>query len=240
MPARFVLFGRDHLAALVLTALCAVGLSLLARRHARGRAGAALRAALAIALLAATAATLWAWSREVPLTVWDVLPLHLCDFLILVAAYALVTCRQAAYELLYFWGCAGTLIALFSPDVHAGFPDWRFLSFFVLHGLVVVAAVVLTLGFGMRPRKGAPWRALAVTNVYAGAVALVNVAFDTNFLYLQRKPGAPTLLDWMGPWPVYILVADALAALLFWLLDRPFRSAQAPEPAEVARRGPGG
>src|SRR5688500_8756324 len=69
MPARFVLFGRDHLAALVLTALCAVGLSLLARRHARGRAGAALRAALAIALIAATAATLWAWSREVPLTV---------------------------------------------------------------------------------------------------------------------------------------------------------------------------
>ena len=72
------------------------------------------------------------------------------------------------------------------------------------------------------------------------AVALVNLAWGTNFLYLRRKPGAPTLLDWMGPWPVYILVADALAALLFWLLDRPFRSAQAPERAEVARRGPGG
>jgi hypothetical integral membrane protein (TIGR02206 family) len=240
VPPRFVLFGPDHLAALAVTALAAAGLSLLARRHARGRAGAALRAALAAALVAATAATLLAWSREFPLTVWDVLPLHLCDFLILVAAFALVTRHQAAYELLYFWGCAGTLIALFSPDVHAGFPSWRFLSFFVLHGLVVIAAVVLTLGFGMRPGKGAPWRALLVTNAYAAAVGLVNVAFDTNFLYLQRKPGAPTLLDWLGPWPVYILVADALAAVMFWLLYWPFRSAQARESAQVAPTGPGG
>jgi hypothetical integral membrane protein (TIGR02206 family) len=199
-----------------------------------------LRGALAAALAAATAATLHAWSREYPLTVWDVLPLHLCDFLILVAVFALLTRRQAAYELLYFWGGAGTLLALFSPDVHAGFPDWRFLSFFVLHGLVVVAAVVLTVGFGMRPRKGAPWRALALTNAYAAVVALVNVAYDTNFLYLRHKPGAPTLLDWMGPWPVYIVVADVLAAFLFWLLDRPFRAARAAATPEVARAGPGG
>jgi hypothetical integral membrane protein (TIGR02206 family) len=237
--SHFVVFGRDHVYALATTAVLAAALSLLARR-AQGRAGALLRAVLAAALLTATAATLYAWSREFPLTVWDVLPLHLCDFLILVAAFALATRHQAAYELLYFWGCAGTLLALFSPDVHTGFPDWRFLSFFVLHGLVVIAAVVLTVGFRMRPRPGAPWRALAVTNVYAAAVGLINVAFDTNFLYLRHKPGAPTLLDWMGPWPVYILVADALAAVLFWLLYWPFRRLLAAPGAEVAPAGPGG
>jgi hypothetical integral membrane protein (TIGR02206 family) len=101
-----------------------------------------------------------------------------------------------------------------------------------------VAAVVLTVGFGMRPREGAPWRALLLTNAYAGGFALVNVAFGTNFLYLRHKPGAPTLLDWMGPWPVYILVADVLAAALFWLLDWPFRAARAARAARVARAGP--
>ena len=240
MPARFVLFGPDHVAALTVTAMAAAALSLLARRHARGPLGLAVRAALAAALLAATAATLVAWSRDFPLTVWDVLPLHLCDFLILVAAFALLTRRQAAYELLYFWGCAGTLLALFSPDVRTGFPDWRFLSFFVLHGLVVIAAVVLTAGFGMRPRPGAPWRALLITNAYAALVGLVNWAFHTNFLYLRHKPGARTLLDWMGPWPVYILVADLLAAALFWLLYWPFRPAQVAASPGVARPGPAG
>jgi hypothetical integral membrane protein (TIGR02206 family) len=240
VASQFVLFGPDHLAALAATVTVAAGLSLVARRHAEGALGAGLRIALAVALLAATAATLVAWSRDFPLTVWDVLPLHLCDFLILVAAFALVTRRQAAYELLYFWGCAGTLLALFSPDVRTGFPDWRFLSFFALHGLVVIAAVVLTVGFGMRPRPGAPWRALLVTNAYAAVVAVVNATFGTNFLYLRHKPGARTLLDWMGPWPLYILVADVLAAGLFWLLYWPFRSGQVAARPEVAPPRPGG
>jgi hypothetical integral membrane protein (TIGR02206 family) len=239
LPPRFVLFGPDHLGALAVTVVLAAALSLIARR-ARGAAGPALRLALAAALLAATAATLVAWSRDFPLTVWDLLPLHLCDFLILVAAFALLTRAQPAYELLYFWGCAGTLLALVSPDVRTGFPDWRFLSFFVLHGLVVVAAVVLTAGFGMRPRPGAPWRGLLVTNAYAALVGLVNWAFHTNFLYLCHKPGARTLLDWMGPWPVYILVADLLAAALFWLLYWPFRRARVPAAPRLARSGRGG
>lgn len=235
-----MLFGTDHLAALAVTALAAAGLSLLVRRRTGAAVSWGVRAALAASLLAATAATLAAWSRDFPLTVWDVLPLHLCDFLILVATFALLTRAQPAYELLYFWGCAGTLLALVSPDVRTGFPDWRFLSFFVLHGLVVVAAVVLTVGFGMRPRPGAPWRALLVTNAYAAAVGVVNWAFGTNFLYLCHKPGARTLLDWMGPWPLYILVADLLAAALFWLLYWPFRPAQVPAGPRLARSGRGG
>jgi hypothetical integral membrane protein (TIGR02206 family) len=226
-PSPFVLFGRDHVLALAATVAAAAALSLLARRVRDRRAGFVLRTMLAAALLGATAATLLAWSRERALDVFDVLPLHLCDFLILVAASALLTRAQAAYELLYFWGCAGTLIALVSPDVHTGFPDWRFVSFFVLHGLVVVAAVVLTAGFGLRPQAGAPWRALALTNAYALAVGLFNWAFGTNYLYLRHKPSAPTLLDAMGPWPVYIVAAELLAALLFWLLDMPFRRARA-------------
>jgi hypothetical integral membrane protein (TIGR02206 family) len=232
MPGPFVLFGVPHLCALALTAALAVGLSFLARRHPRSRA--ALRGALAAALVFATAATLFFWSREHPLTVWDFLPLHLCDFLILVAVFALLARSLAACELLYFWAGAGTLLALFSPDLHASFPDWRFLSFFVLHGLVVVCAAVLTWGHGLRPRAGANWRVFALTNLYALGVGVVNFAFGTNFLYLRHPPNAPTLLDWMGPWPVYLLVADVLAALLFWLLQRPFPSAQVAGAAEVA------
>ena len=194
-----------------------------------------MRASLAASLAGATAATLASWSRASPLTVWDLLPLHLCDFLILVAVFALLTRRQTPYELLYFWGGAGTLLALVSPDVHAGFPDRRFLSFFALHGLVVVSAVVLTWGFGMRPRPGAHRLALAILNVYALAVGVVDAATGANFLYLRRKPHGPTLLDWMGPWPVYILVVDLLAAGLFWLMHWPLRSAQASKSPEVAR-----
>jgi hypothetical integral membrane protein (TIGR02206 family) len=229
----FVLFGADHLGALLVTGLTAFTLALLVRRNPRGAAGLSVRLGLALALFAAMAATLVRWSRDVPLTVWDVLPLHLCDLLLLVAIAALLTLHPVVCELLYFWGCAGTLLGILTPDVRVGFPDWRFLSFFGLHGLVVVAAVTVVAGFGRKPRPGAALRVFLLTNVYAAFVAAVNAAFDQNYLYLCRKPGASTLLDAMGPWPVYILVADLLALALFWLLGLPFRAARLRAPTAL-------
>jgi uncharacterized membrane protein YwaF len=43
----------------------------------------------------------------------------------------------------------------------------------------------------------------------------------------------------MGPWPVYIVVADVLAAALFWLLYWPYHAAETVAP-EVAPPGGGG
>lgn len=228
MPRPFVLFGLDHVAALTLIASEAAGLCLVVRRRPQGRLARAVRLGLCSLLIGGTAATLVRWAEDAPLSVWDILPLHLCDALILVAALALLTRRQILYELLYFCGCGGTLLALLTPDVQVAFPDWRFVSYFLLHGLVVVSALTLTLGFRMQPRQ--PWRAFLILNAYAAAAAVVNAAFGTNYLFLRRKPGAPTPLDWFGPWPVYILAAEVLGLALFLVLDLPFRRQRAARP----------
>ena len=99
-----------------------------------------------------------------------------------------------------------------------------FRSFFALHGLVVASAAVLVFGLGCRPRPGAAWRVFLVTNAYAAVVGLVDLALDANYLFLCHKPAGATLLDWLGPWPVYLLAADALALVLFLALDVPFRA----------------
>lgn len=231
----FVLFGPDHLGALALIALASVGLVRLVRRDPEGPAGTAVRIGLIVLLLGTTAATLARWAGEGQLRWLDLLPLHLCDFLIFVAVFALASQAALACELLYFWAGAGTTLALLGPDVYAGFPDPDFLSFFGLHGLVVASAAVLVFGFGCRPRPGAPWRAFLITNAYAAVVGIVDVALDANFLFLRGKPTAPTLLDWLGPWPAYLATAEALAAAAFLALDLPFRAGR-----ELARPGRAG
>jgi hypothetical integral membrane protein (TIGR02206 family) len=219
----FVMFGPAHLAALVVMTAAAAGLPLAVRRWPG--LGPFVRVTMVSMLVGFTAGYLLALSREGPLSVWDVVPLHLCDFLVPVAAFALITLHPTACEVLYFWGGTGTLLATLTPDLAHGWPDWRFVVYFGLHGTVVAAAALAAFGLGRPPRPGAVRRVFLLTNAYAAVVGLVDAIWGMNFLYLREKPWAPTLLDGMGPWPVYILVVDLLALMLFLLLAAPFHPA---------------
>jgi len=219
----FTLFGPGHLGALGATAALVLVLVRLVRAHPGGRVPDAVRYGLAGSITAAIGfevgmAIRGGWARPEYLC-----PLHLCDMAMFLAIYALLTRQRWAAELLYFWAGAGTTLAMLTPDLQFGFPHWVFFVFFGLHGLVVVSALTLTLGFGLAPTAGGPWRALLATLAYAGVVGLVNVAWGTNFMFLRHKPESATLLDHMGPWPVYIFVGAIVALLAFQLLALPFR-----------------
>lgn len=152
----------------------------------------------------------------------DFLPLHLCDFAIFLAAFALLTRRVGAVELVWFWALTWVLVAVVTPAADGSFPDWRWILYFAMHGGVIAAALVLVAGSGIRPRTGAAWRAFGWTAAYAALVGAVDLATGANFLWLRAKPVQPTLLDWLGPWPVYLIVAGALGLAGFLLLGLPF------------------
>lgn len=70
----------------------------------------------------------------------------------------------------------------------------------------------------MRPRPEAVWRVYVLTAAFAALAAVGILLTGGNYMFLRRKPAHGSLLDLMGPWPVYILVAAALGLVIFLAL----------------------
>ncbi len=220
MRTDFVLFGPAHLLLLTAIPAAAAGAAWLARRKVVG----ASRMAAVLGAALATNELIWyayRWRTEgnrFP----EGLPLQLCDLALWMAVAALLTRRPWCYEVAYYVGIGGSGMAVLTPDLWA--PCWSYPTayFFLAHGGVIVAALFLTWSGILRPRRGSVWRALAVINVFAAAVGLFNAVFGSNYMYLCRKPAAASALDFLGPWPVYLLGGEVLALVLFTLLWLPF------------------
>ena len=155
------------------------------------------------------------------------LPLQLCDVAIFVAAAALWTRNQLLVEITYFWGIAGTLQALLTPDLPQHFPTYPYWQYYIAHGGVVAAALLLVVGMRLHPRRWAVARVAALTVAYAAFVFVVDLITLSDYMYLRAKPASATVLDVLGPWPVYILSASLIAVALFAILDAPFRITRA-------------
>jgi hypothetical integral membrane protein (TIGR02206 family) len=218
----FATFGPAHGAMLVAVPCVAAALAAWARR--RPALSRPIRRVLAV-LITANALLWYAW-------VWQHgwvdpphgLPLDLCDVVLWLTVYALVTLRPWALDAVYYLALAGSGMALVTPDVaDPALPAFAIAEFFLAHGSVVAAALFLVFSGALRPRRGSWWRVLLWVNGYAAVVALVNARFGTNYMYLCEKPAAGSLLDLLGPWPWYLVGGEVVALVLFVALYLPFR-----------------
>lgn len=213
-------FSDEHLSALVIGGLVVAGFLAAGKRGGRSRR-------LSTALLAFVNLMVFplnqaAWmSLGKPLSLDNILPLHLCDIAAMTAGFALLTKRPVLCALTYFWGLAATLQALITPALGLGFPSWPFVSFFVHHFAIVAAALYLPIVDGWRPQQplwSDPLRVYGWSLVYLAFALGINTLLGTNFGFASRPPANPSLIDHLGPWPWYLLSLQAIALTLFLIL----------------------
>jgi hypothetical integral membrane protein (TIGR02206 family) len=257
----FVPLSAAHWAVLVAIGGAAVVLSWLLRRTAGKRHARVWRRAICwtLALVLAGGFLVAELQRvlEGSWTLQESLPLHLCDIAIFVTAAALIAAGlarpggglgQRCYELSWVWAIGGTSQAVLTPDLAVTFPHAECVRYFLLHGTIIVSALVLTFGLRMRPQPGTPVRVWVATFSLAVVVLLVDWATGANYMYLCGPPKHPSLIDCFGKWPWSLLTLAVAATLLivltyapFWVSDRLRRrtarqEARPPDPGPPAAR----
>lgn len=220
----FVMFSIEHFLAIAVLLICLMATYIFKGRLLNdSRKSILFERSFAILLLSMEIAYhLVLLNRNV----WSVsasLPLHLCSLSLFFSIYLLWTGSSRLNDFVFFAGLGGALQAVLTPSVVENFPDFRFIHFFFIHSGIILTAFYLYMIKGYRPTFKGIIRTFVILNILFPIITAVNFLVEGNYMFLREKPASGSLLDFLGPYPWYILSLEAVAFLMFtalWLIFR--------------------
>ncbi len=218
----FELFGTAHLAFIAFVVFCLV--VLLPRL--RGKDERYLRrfriTYTVIMVVNELAWHIWkAWIGE--WSVQTMLPLHMCSVFVILNSIMLLTRNYRIYEFSYFLGIGGAMQAVLTPDAGIyGLPHFRAWQTLIAHSMIMSAAIYMTVVEGYRPTWRSLGRVFLWANVYMLVITGVNLLIGSNYMYTLRKPDTASLIDVLGPWPLYLISLELVALVVCVILYIPF------------------
>ncbi|MFY4774220.1 TIGR02206 family membrane protein [Metabacillus sp. RGM 3146] len=151
------------------------------------------------------------------------LPFQLSDLTVFLAAFMLFSKNRGLFSFLYFAGIGSSIQAMITPDLGLySFPHYRYFEFYLSHGGVVLSCLFMIFTEKYRPSLFSLWMTIILINLYGVVMFLINRKLQANFLYIMEKPSNASLLNYLGPWPWYIISLEAVMIVSFFILYLPF------------------
>ena len=148
-------------------------------------------------------------------TIIEDLPLSTCNLFCILAPWLFWRPNYKPFVVVYFLVMAGTLQAVITPDLYRGFPSYGFFKYWITHVGLVLLVIHYLVCFELYPTAKSMLLAFGWLNIYVIALLPINYLLGANYFYLMAKPINPSVLDYFGPWPIYILVAELLVMGFF-------------------------
>ena len=157
------------------------------------------------------------------------LPLHLCNLASLFIAIFFISKIRFFFNLAFFWGISGVLMALTQPDYPYDFPHLHFILFNFNHALLL-----FSIFFAFITLKNIPdFKSYQDTIFYSIPIVLVVFSINllinflskntvANYMYLIEFPLGENLTRFMPDPPFHVLIFIPIALLLFSITYLPF------------------
>ncbi len=211
----FELFGPSHWAAIFLFLFLAIWLPWYARKYlsptTQEKVGWALGILIFVNFPIWVLLEILGGSFDVKLH----LPFHLCRFANLLMPLVMMKRNNFVFQILFYWGLSGMFQGMVTPDIVQDFPHFHYFRYFVGHHLMIVALIYAVVVYDMRPTLRGLKHAFIGLNLFLAISFFANIILNANYFWIMGKPPMASLLDYMGPWPWYILTGELVALIHF-------------------------
>lgn len=218
-PNELVMFSATHLIAILIVFCISMALFVFRntiRSHAGLKKG--IKCIILFMLIVPEIA-IHAWYLYYD--IWDIkvsLPLELCSISQIFGVIMLLNRSRILFQFMFFAGIIGAIQAIVTPSLGYTFPHFRFLYFFTVHLGIILAALYMTWIEKYRPTWKSIGLTMVILNITVVFIIGINYFLDANYMFLMRKPDTPSLLDLLGPHPLYLIVEEFVALLFFVLV----------------------
>lgn len=218
----FPIFGRQHLVAFTVFVSLTIFLIWFANTRLNTKRQILLGTGLALfVMFAMFCRTALLYSQGL-FSYKTELPLYICRLVCFFLPFMMFYKNQKLFGVLYFWILAGTFNALLTPDIEYGFPHYTAIIYWILHAGLVCTILYAVFVYDMRPRVKDIVTAFFIGILYLFIIHGFNLLIDSNYSYTMEKPPGGSILDHMGPWPIYLFSGQLLALVLFLILYLPW------------------
>ena len=223
MQEEFILFGSQHISALSTVIAVSVATPIVLRTANNIEVKKFVSMVLAILLilheLIKPFYRYYLFGHELLL----VFPIHICHLAAISMGLFLILKKEFLFEIAYFWGLSGNLLAMVTPDMKYGFPNLEFTMFYFGHGLLLLSILFACVCLKTNLRWSSILRVFIATILILPAMYGLNIALESyqpnvNYWYLMITPGPDTILS-LFPEPPWHIPYVAVTALLIFIVS---------------------
>ena len=222
MNEQFQIWSILHFSILIITAVIMIVLVSIARK--KENTALPRRIGYTLAVILSLNSAIYIFYR-IYSGFWEIrydLPMEFCNWSMFFTTVALINHNKIMAELSYYWVMAGSVHAIFTPDLQVTFPHIYFFLFFVAHSGLVISSLYVVFGLRLYPGKRSVSRAFIILQFYFISAFMADKILVSNYGYMMAKPTSRSVLNFLWEWPYYLIQMQIIFIALFIILYLPF------------------
>lgn len=144
-------------------------------------------------------------------------PLHICSFGVMFSITLLLTDNKKVFEILFFLGIFGGLLALFIPNsLGYTYYNMRYYHFILLHMSIAIVPIYYYKAYEYRVTYKSVLKTIAFVFALLPLVMYVNTIKGKNYMFIGEKP--EILSSVLPAYPYYIFLFIGIGVVLLNIL----------------------
>ena len=154
----------------------------------------------------------------------EIIPLHMCHLASLSMGLFFFTKKDIFFEIGYFWGMTGNIMAILTPDLDFFF-NWQYFTYYFGHTMLLLSIVFALLCLNHNINFKSVIRVISITLTFLPFMYLLNFILgdEANYWYLNTIPEATSILSFLPNPPLNIIFLVPIGLILMMSVYVPYR-----------------